>query len=200
MMTNAPIIIGPYRLGKTLGIGAFGKVKRESCVSCRPRRAGGRTHHLPASGRGASARASVSPRPHLPSMWRRSRRPPFTDPSRARGGWPRRITAAGVPRGGVRGARSVAWRNTLAVDASEGSGWHGSGLGAWCVVARAKGRRAVWLAALACARVGPAGMPPCHGASSTDAINARSHPRRLPARPTVLTRRRTTPMRRRSQC
>jgi hypothetical protein len=28
-MENAPIVLGQYRLGKTLGIGAFGKVKRE---------------------------------------------------------------------------------------------------------------------------------------------------------------------------
>jgi 5'-AMP-activated protein kinase catalytic alpha subunit len=29
-MDNVPIVLAQYRLGKTLGIGAFGKVKRES--------------------------------------------------------------------------------------------------------------------------------------------------------------------------
>ena len=28
-MDNAPIVLGSYKLGKTLGIGAFGKVKRK---------------------------------------------------------------------------------------------------------------------------------------------------------------------------
>jgi hypothetical protein len=28
-MDNVPIVLGQYRLGKTLGIGAFGKVKSE---------------------------------------------------------------------------------------------------------------------------------------------------------------------------
>lgn len=28
-MDNVPIVLAQYRLGKTLGIGAFGKVKRE---------------------------------------------------------------------------------------------------------------------------------------------------------------------------
>lgn len=31
-MENVPVIIGRYRLSKTLGIGAFGKVKRELFV------------------------------------------------------------------------------------------------------------------------------------------------------------------------
>lgn len=30
MNENTPVVIGRYRLSKTLGIGAFGKVKRES--------------------------------------------------------------------------------------------------------------------------------------------------------------------------
>ncbi len=29
MSDNVPIVLGQYRLGKTLGIGAFGKVKRK---------------------------------------------------------------------------------------------------------------------------------------------------------------------------
>ncbi len=28
-MENIPIVLGQYKLGKTLGIGAFGKVKRK---------------------------------------------------------------------------------------------------------------------------------------------------------------------------
>lgn len=28
-MDNVPIVLGQYRIGKTLGIGAFGKVKRK---------------------------------------------------------------------------------------------------------------------------------------------------------------------------
>lgn len=32
-MENAPVIIGRYRLSKTLGIGAFGKVKCESKIA-----------------------------------------------------------------------------------------------------------------------------------------------------------------------
>jgi hypothetical protein len=31
-MDNAPIVLGQYRLGKTLGIGAFGKVKRKKAL------------------------------------------------------------------------------------------------------------------------------------------------------------------------
>jgi hypothetical protein len=33
-MENVPIVLGQYKLGKTLGIGAFGKVKCKLCRFC----------------------------------------------------------------------------------------------------------------------------------------------------------------------